>query len=266
MKASSTSTVLLLLLIDAASSFQSRPTFVYSSSSRCCSSSLSKAVSHRNYQQHQSTRLYNNAINLVDTALPTILFAGAIAYTVMKDEDFQIKFPNQFKSSLEQQSAPPPQPISVTVQQETDGNTVVTKQPATIAEAAVTPVAKVTSQQKPPAVATPVATKPSPAISVPVSKPVLTVVDVASTVEEQRATRELVEQKKKKQQQEQQGTKVANDATKSNTLAASSTSNTIAESANANAADSKASGKKRRMALRVLKKVVAPWRKWESIA
>jgi hypothetical protein len=247
----STSTILLLLL-DAVASFQSQPSFISCGNRRLApSSSTESAVSqtHRENHHQQSTRLYDS-INLVDNVLPGLLLVGAVGYSMMKDDDFKFpEFTSLTSSSLETKKSPSPvapKPTPASVKQETVVAIAAVKEPAA-APAPVTAVAVVKT--------TPTSSRPPITPAAAPIKPVLTVVDVASTIEEQRATRELVEQKKKLA-----AAAAAQEVSKTETPVAETTL------AATQVTEEKGTGKKRKLAMRMLKKVVAPWRKWESIA
>jgi hypothetical protein len=242
---------ILLLWLKAASAFQStKPAFVSSTTALICQSKQQAQQSRRQQKSH----LYNSEIALIDAALPGILFAGAAAATILQDDFKDAPWAKNFLHRDEDGTAAKTTTVSTTTVLRT--NPTVTKvetkvvAPAAPAEPTPVPVAS------PPGAAAVAITLEPPAAA----KPTLTAKDVASTVQEQRQTLELVEQKKQKlkqQMQQEQQSPVPSTTTTADDESAS-TSKKSFEAA-------PAKGKKRKLAVRFLKKVVAPWRKWETI-
>jgi type IV secretory pathway VirB10-like protein len=110
-----------------------------------------------------------------------------------------------------------------------------------------TKLAKKTVSPAPPAPAPAPAAAPAPRTTTELVK------EVASKIEDQRATEELVASRK--------AAKVSGD---SNDEATSSEPEDDFEEV-LEGADKPKSGKKRKFVLKVIKKVIAPWRKWENI-
>lgn len=244
------STAILLLSLGAASAFQSKPAFG-SNSRQCHFDTSQKQKLSLRLQTQQSPSKLRMGNDFVDSIIPGLVIIGCLAYNIFED-DGRVKDLNKWTSTVGEKL----NEVSTTTlkkigeaEQKAAQSVEETKTKTTAVEVKPEPVRVpepvAVSVSAPPVVSAPVA-KPVPAPAP--EKPVLTAKNVASTVEEQRQTLERVEKKRA----------AASESTK--------TEDKPEEKAVADESNKKVKGRKRKLALRVLKKVVAPWRKWESIA
>jgi len=173
--------------------------------------------------------------SVTDAILPSIIFLGAAVATIYTSEN-----PNAVKE-LAQKSVENVEKAAEEVKEEIKEEVEVIKAP----EPTPAPAPK-------PAPAPVASTKTTTA-----SKPLSDLVkEVASTVEEQRETQERVA---KRQAQ------AAAEAAEQSALDFYSDAAEEQEPEATTFDTSKAPKRKRKLAMRILKKVVAPWRKWENI-
>lgn len=200
-------------------------------------------------------------IPIQEVVVPAVLIAGAVAATVMGAQKPTLDF-SSTSSTAEATPAPAPPVTKAT-----------TPAPAPVMAKVTTPAPVLVKEQAPPAPAPAAAPKPVAAAAVAVAKqpvpaPVTDVAkketpanmaqQVGKTIESIRETEKIVKAKKDKKA-------AAAAAAAVPVTLKDDVAGTSIPKKNAVESTLRVPGTRRRKALRVMKKVVAPWRKWSTI-
>jgi type IV secretory pathway VirB10-like protein len=183
------------------------------------------------------TLVRRRAVGIEEFFTPTIILLGAAAVSVYAKDDGHLDLGTLVSKIQKTESE-----TTSTVVEE------VKEEPAPAPAPAPVKAAKKKPAPPPPEPAAP-APAPAPKTTTELVK------EVASKIEDQRATEELVASRKAAKEAES-----SSEAGSSSSEPAEDDFEEILEGA-----DKPKSGKKRKFVLKVIKKVIAPWRKWENI-